>query len=71
MKVRLEIVAYVPDGTTEQDVRSIFHDAMYLYSKSAAIHKELDKNAIAGMLTERRDTLTMTELTVLDDLALL
>ncbi len=69
MKIHIEIVAHVPDATTEQDVRGIFHDAMYLYSKSAAMHRKLDKNAIALSLVERRDSLTMTELTVLDDLA--
>ena len=69
MKIKLEVVVHVPDGTTEQDVREVFHNAMYLYSKSAAIHGRLDMNAVAGSLMERRDALVMTQLTVLDDLA--
>lgn len=69
MKVRIEITVHLPDRTTEQDVRNVFHNAMDLYSKSAALHLELDKNAIARSLMQRRETLSMTELTVLDDLA--
>ena len=69
MKVHIEIVAHVPDGTTEQDVRKVFHDAMHLYSTSASLHLDLSKNAISRSLMQRRETLTMTELTVLDDLA--
>lgn len=69
MKVRLEIVLHLPDGTTESNVRHVFHDAMHLYSASAALHLKLDKNAIARSMMQRRETLTLTELTVLDDLA--
>jgi hypothetical protein len=69
MKIRLELVVHVPDGTTEQDVRKVFHDAMHLYSTSASIHLDLPANAIARSLMQRRETLILTELTVLDDLA--
>ena len=69
MKVRIQIVAHLPDGTTEDDVRTVFHNAMDLYTKATAIHLILDNMLIAQGLLKNRDTLTMTKLTVLDDLA--
>jgi hypothetical protein len=69
MRIRLEIVAHVPDGTTEAAVRHVFHDAMNLYSKSALLHLALGDSLIARQLETKRDVLTMTEITVLDDLA--
>jgi len=60
MKIVMEVLVEVPEGTTEDDLRTVFHRSMGLLIE-ASTHYKLDHNLLARHLRDKRERLTMRE----------